>query len=291
MTKKTNLKVALSVSALLFSMNNVDIVKATNVSVNREVKPVIVAIRDGGKTTPVLSKSKTVGELLEKYDITLNEMDYMNVDLDALIENTHKIVINRVEVKHENMETEIPFEKEIIESNELPIGVSKIRQIGANGLKTGNYLNTYKNGEIIDSMVVAETTLKEPINEITVKGIRPNNGGVFVDNNNQTIYKGDTPIKYKRAITMEATAYDPTAGSKTAMGTRARVGAVAVDPRVIPLGTKLYIESMDGFKTYGFATAEDTGGAIKGNKIDLFYNSNREARIFGRRNVKVYVLE
>ena len=95
----------------------------------------------------------------------------------------------------------------------------------------------------------------------------------------------------KRVIVMQATAYDPSAGSKTAMGTRARVGAVAVDPRVIPLGSKLYIESMDGFASYGYATAEDTGGAIKGNRIDLFYNSNAEANRFGRRNVKVYVLD
>ena len=75
------------------------------------------------------------------------------------------------------------------------------------------------------------------------------------------------------------------------MGTRARVGAVAVDPRVIPLGSKLYIESMDGFASYGYATAEDTGGAIKGNRIDLFYSTSSQARNFGRRNVKVYVLD
>ncbi|MDU5377137.1 3D domain-containing protein, partial [Peptoniphilus lacydonensis] len=95
----------------------------------------------------------------------------------------------------------------------------------------------------------------------------------------------------KKVIVMQATAYDPTAGSTTATGTRARVGSVAVDPKVIPLGSKLYIESMDGFQSYGYATAEDTGGAIKGNRIDLFYGSNREANNFGRRNVKVYVLD
>ena len=90
---------------------------------------------------------------------------------------------------------------------------------------------------------------------------------------------------------MEATAYDPTAGSKTAIGTRARVGAVAVDPRVIKLRSRLYIESMDSWPSYGYATAEDTGGAIKGKRIDLFFNSNAEALRFGRRNVKVYVLK
>ena len=66
---------------------------------------------------------------------------------------------------------------------------------------------------------------------------------------------------------------------------------MAVDPRVIPLGTKLYIESLDNTKDYGFAIAEDKGSAIKGNKIDLFFNTSAECKSFGRRNVKVYVLE
>ena len=69
------------------------------------------------------------------------------------------------------------------------------------------------------------------------------------------------------------------------MGTRLRYGVVAVDPRVIPLGTKLYIEG------YGYAVAEDTGGAIKGNRIDLCYTDRAKAEAFGRRNVKVYILK
>ena len=77
----------------------------------------------------------------------------------------------------------------------------------------------------------------------------------------------------------------------TASGTKARPGVVAVDPRVIPLGTELYIQSLDGTNDYGFAVAEDTGGSIKGNKIDLFFTTESQCYSFGRRNVKVYVLE
>ena len=71
---------------------------------------------------------------------------------------------------------------------------------------------------------------------------------------------------------------------------KARYGVIAVDPRVIPLGTKLYIESPDGSYTYGEAIAEDTGGAIKGNKIDLFFPSYEECMRFGRRTMTVYIL-
>ena len=81
---------------------------------------------------------------------------------------------------------------------------------------------------------------------------------------------------------MEATAYS--GGGTTASGMAAAVGRVAVDPRVIPLGTRLYIEG------YGYAVAADTGGAIKGNRIDLFFETYDEAISFGRRKVTVYVL-
>ena len=70
-----------------------------------------------------------------------------------------------------------------------------------------------------------------------------------------------------------------------------QIHIVAVDPKVIPLGTKLYIQSLDGTKDYGFAIAEDTGGAIKGNKIDLFFESSEQVYKFGRRKVKVYILK
>ena len=87
---------------------------------------------------------------------------------------------------------------------------------------------------------------------------------------------------------MRATAYLPTDGSATgttAMGIPATYGIVAVDPRVIPLGTRVYIPG------YGEALAADTGGAIKGYKIDLCMESYSQAMRFGRRDVTVYILE
>ena len=99
---------------------------------------------------------------------------------------------------------------------------------------------------------------------------------------------GKEPTKFAKKLTMEATAYtseDPGCGLYTARGNRLRKGLVAVDPRVIPLGTRLYIPG------YGYAIADDTGGAIKGNKIDLAYESRSEALKFGRRMIEVYIIE
>ncbi len=77
------------------------------------------------------------------------------------------------------------------------------------------------------------------------------------------------------------TAYSPEVGTRTATGTRATPGrTIAVDPKVIPLGWWVYIEGV------GYRRAEDTGGAIKGNKIDVFLGSEAQARQFGRRKAK-----
>jgi 3D (Asp-Asp-Asp) domain-containing protein len=95
----------------------------------------------------------------------------------------------------------------------------------------------------------------------------------------------------KKVMVMNASAYDPSAGRgsratfRTATGMRARYGLVAVDPRVIPLGTMVFVEG------YGMALAADTGGAIKGNKIDLCMNTRAECIRFGRRKVKVHILK
>ena len=95
--------------------------------------------------------------------------------------------------------------------------------------------------------------------------------------------------KFKKTIYVDATAYspdDPTlVGNKTASGTSVRRGIIAVDPAVIPLGTKVYIPG------YGEAIAEDTGGDIKGNRIDIAFDTYDEAINFGRQSLQIYIIE
>ena len=90
--------------------------------------------------------------------------------------------------------------------------------------------------------------------------------------------------RYSKMIICEASAYyEP--GGYTASGARARYGIIATDPRYIPMGTRMYIPG------YGICVAGDTGGAIKGNVIDLHMNSHAECYAWGRRDVEVYILE
>lgn len=235
-------------------------------------------IKDGNETIIAEASGYTVADVLENLNIKLNKLDRVSLPLDEIAKEGMEIKIDRVVVENIENKIEIPFETESRENKDMFEGEKKVITKGEVGQKTESLKNTYVNGVLETTEVLKSEITKDPVKEVVEVGTKK---GTVAPNEKNA----------KRVIVMQATAYDPTAGSKTAMGTRARVGAVAVDPKVIPLGSKLYIESIDGFASYGYATAEDTGGAIKGNRIDLFYNSNAEANRFGRRNVKVYVLD
>ena len=265
-------------------LKNKDLVSPSlDKEIDKDMKIVISSpksyhIKDGKKTIIAEASGYTVADVLDNLDIKLNKLDRVSFPLDEIAKEGMEIKIDRVVVENLENKIEIPFETESRENKDMFEGEKKVITKGEVGQKTESLKNTYVNGVLETTEVLKSEITKDPVKEVvevgTKKGTQAPNGK-----------------NAKRVIVMQATAYDPTAGSKTAMGTRARVGAVAVDPKVIPLGSKLYIESIDGFASYGYATAEDTGGAIKGNRIDLFYNSNAEANRFGRRNVKVYVLD
>ncbi len=258
------------------------VVPGIETEINEDMEVSIVApgsfrVYDGKRLRIALAHGETVEEVLEDLKISLTELDVVHPGLSEEIDPSDEIRIDRITKDVVEQEVEVPFETIKNENNEMYKGESKVVTEGVTGLKTEKVEVTYINGEAHHTEVLSSEIITEAVNRVEEVGTKE-----VPSLNGQSV---------KRVIVMEATAYDPSAGSKTAMGTRARVGAVAVDPKVIPLGSKLYIESMDGFPTYGFAVAEDTGGAIKGNRIDLFYTTNAQARKFGRRNVKVYVLD
>lgn len=115
------------------------------------------------------------------------------------------------------------------------------------------------------------------------------------EKNPDTVMQKDAPDNYQQVLDIKATAYAPGAhdndqwGSKTFLGTQVRPGIIAVDPHIIPLGSRVYIQYPDGHGEY--AVAEDTGGAIKGNRIDVAKWTVNEAEDFGIQHVKVFVLD
>ena len=243
-------------------------------------------LNDGGVEQKITSVEHNVEDILKDLDIKLGEKDFTYPDLKDKLGQNKTLRIYRVKDEVLVNETEIPFEKEVIKNNKLNKGETKVVQEGKKGLKNTHIKKEYLNGVLTSEGVIKEEVVTEPVKHIVEHGTREN-----------VVPTSRGGLNYRKAITMNASAYDPSPRSNgkwagiTAMGTKIRRGVVAVDPRVIPLGTKLYVESTDGTPDYGFAVAEDTGGAIKGNRIDLAHETHQQCMNFGRRNVKVYVLD
>lgn len=172
-------------------------------------------------------------------------------------------------------ETAIPFETEYVENDQVEEGVETVLSEGIEGVLATTYECYYEGSELISKNLIEEKIAVAPVNQVIEVGAKRN-----------TV--PGTKLVFNAVHTMRASAYTSDkgdAGTHTCTGERARVGLVAVDPKFIPLGTRLYVEG------YGECRAADTGGMIKGNAIDLFFNTYEECVNFGRRELTVYVLE
>lgn len=250
-----------------------------------------LTIRDGDLLKTVHTTQHTVREILEENNIDLQELDIVAPFMDAKISEGVHINITRVWDEYVKEEGIIPYYTEINLVNHLKDNEVKLVQSGENGLKEVTYQIRYENGKMMSRNFVQEEIVKEPVSEIKNKASEE----LFVTSRG-------LPFRYSKVIICEATAYDLSYESCaknpgdpgygiTYSGTQARPGVIAVDPKIIPLRSKVYIESLDSTADYGFASAEDTGSAIKGNKIDLFIGDNKSALRYGRRYVKVYIIE
>lgn len=249
---------------------------------------------------------ETVGTVLKDKDIELGALDYTIPASSEKIEEGDTIEIIKVTEETVVEESKIAFEKTEEKTAKLFKGESEVKQTGEEGVKATHIKKRYENGKVVKEEVVKEEVTKEKKDRIVLVGTKakpvpkpepkakPVSRSSISRSTNTKTSTNNSSVSGK-TMTMNASAYDLSYASTgknpgdrgygiTASGMKARYGVVAVDPKVIPLGTKLYIEG------YGNAVAGDTGGAIKGNRIDLFYNSHSEAMNFGRRQVKVTIL-
>ncbi len=251
--------------------------------------PMIINV--DGEDVEVLTSYNKVSQVLDQHDIELGDNDRVEPSLEEEMEANDTINVIRVKEELTRKTEEIPYKSIIKYNDSMDFNKQQRVQEGKTGEKEVEYKIVYENDQEISKEIIEENIIEEPIDEIIEKGSEK----YLVASRGQV-------VRYKKVLTMSATAYDLSYESTgknpgdqyygiTRSGTKARPGVVAVDPRVIPLGTKLYVESLDGTGSYGFASAEDTGGAIKGNKIDLFMESSSAVWKYGRRNVRVYVLE
>ena len=241
---------------------------------------------DGEEKTLYALNGETVADVLEKYQIALDSDDTISVPLTDEISDGLELEIVRVAFSTAEETASIPFATEKRSTAKLDKGKSRVIQDGIKGSKKLVYSIKTENGKEVSREIVSEEILTQPVMKIIEQGTRvPDTSGVV------KTWAGET-LQYKKVLNMTATAYttERTSDKITATGQVARVGLVAVDKRVIPLGSKLYIVSADGKSwCYGKAVAADTG--VRGNKIDLFFNTYKECISFGRRKATVYVLK
>ncbi|SDF01225.1 3D domain-containing protein [Sporolituus thermophilus] len=244
----------------------------TVIEVYRAV-PVTVVYQ--GKTDIVVTGKPTVGEVLDALGIP---RDQVKVAPDRDVRPTAGMTIKVATVTEKLVQQEIELPYPVVRQPDAKLekGDEAIVADGEVGLKVATVKLRYEDGELAGSETLSEKVVREPKPRIIHVGTR------------DTVETSRGTLRFKRVQWMEATAYNPTDGAPhglTATGIPARHGIVAVDPDVIPLGTRVYIPN------YGLALAADVGGAIVGNRIDLCMEGYQEAWNFGRRMVKVYILD
>ncbi|HBT20728.1 MAG TPA: hypothetical protein DEA47_05140 [Peptococcaceae bacterium] len=236
-------------------------------------KLVPVAVIDGNKKKIIRVEVPSVLEVLVKEGIVLSQGDEIKANLHPKDGSMPYIKIIRQDMKVITLTEEIPYKTKEIKDYHLTPGSRRIVQEGSKGLKETKVRITYKNGKEIGREKIKTEIIKNPVPRIVAVGDR---SGVFVS-------RGERYIAVKK-MTMIVSAYTHT-GNPTATGDMPTRGTIAVDPRVIPLGTKLYVEG------YGYGTALDTGGGIKGARLDVFFESKKQALEWGRKKVQVIILK
>ena len=218
-----------------------------------------------GKTSRYKTLEDTVEDALKEEKIKLGEKDMVTPALETPLTAGMHIVVQRVEIQEITVEEEVPFKTVEKDDGSMDEGKSKVVTEGQNGLDKVTYAVTYVDGVESSRTEIRRETVTAAVDKVVANGTRISLGG----------------ISYSKKLVVKAYAY--TGGGITAMGTRARVGEIAVDPRVIPLGTTVYIEGV------GMRRAEDTGGNIKGNTIDIYMNTQAECIRWGVRYVTIYI--
>ncbi|GIN09888.1 MULTISPECIES: G5 and 3D domain-containing protein [Shouchella] len=265
------------------------------------------------------STSATVADFLKEANVELGELDRVEPALDEELRDGLDIRLVRVEKVTDVIEEPTAFETLREEDSDLNHGVERVVEKGKKGKQALHYEVTLEDGVEVDRQLVKTETVEESENRVIAVGTKQEEAKEYVSET-QTAHETvsqepvDQPVsepekpkqesakpqekqeveqeKQQKTLQMQSTAYtaacDGCSGI-TATGidlnSNANMKVIAVDPSVIPLGTRVHVEG------YGEAIAGDTGGAIKGNKIDVHVPTKEDATNYGSKSVKVTILD
>ena len=250
-----------------------------------------------GEPMEVTSYGETVGALLERLGLTVAQGDEMSHRPESETYDGMMLQIYRILRQEQTYTVTLPLEVLYCSDPTLPVGTHLVLTQGRCGevLRTAEV--TYINGREMSRKILHEQVLIQPVTGIMAMGTgkvepEPEETLPVIGNGQITLSTGEV-LYYTGTMRARATAYTHTdAGCDmiTATGTTVRIGTVAVDPTVIPYGTRMYIVSNDGCYDYGISVAEDCGGAIKDDRIDLYFPTEEACIQFGYRGCTIYFL-
>lgn len=255
-----------------------------------------VTVTHRGQRLTTVSQAEDLYQLLERLGVQISPLEMVSVSFpDGAVD----IVISAEFVFYEHISSVTEHEIIYQYNDQKPEWQETVLQEGCDGEYTEVYEIIYQDGQRVARQLIDRVDI-EAVPTIIEKGTMENfanNGDAVASINTAADGSGTITLENGEVLTfsssriMRGTAYTTggKVGTRTASGTTVHVGVVAVDRRVLPLGTKVYVVSNDGKYVYGFAVAEDTG--VRGNSIDLYMDTNRECIQFGVRDCTVYILD
>lgn len=258
-----------------------------------------IVVKADGNVKTYHSTAETVGDTIKQLGIQLGEEDKVYPALETGIADNITIRIVRVQTAMEEYSEKIPFETVTKQDSNLLKGKEQTVQAGEEGVLVRKIRKVFEDGLVTTEAVVDESVQKPSVNQIVAIGTK--NPVVVLSAsspNVDSVTKNGITFGFKEVLkNVTVTAYDagPASTGKTkddpyygitSSGAKVQEGrTIAVDPKVIPIGWWVYIEGL------GFRRAEDTGSAIKGNKIDVYFDSHQHATRFGtKKGYTVYVI-
>lgn len=257
-----------------------------------------VTVRYHGEETTVTAFGETAGELLNRLNLELGDSDVVSHALETPTFDGMELCVDRIQTVRETYTVSVPYETIHCNDAATPEGTQAVLVEGVEGQLLCTAEVTYLNGLETGRDILEESVVVAPVTQIIAVGtgekaqaVDPDAMPVIADGY-ITLPTGEV-LTYTDTATIRATAYthtDAGCDMTTSTGTTVHWGTVAVDPRYIPYGTRMFIVSNDGAYVYGIAVAEDCGGDIKGDRMDLYMPTYQQCIQFGRRVCTIYFL-
>ena len=249
-----------------------------------------------GEVMQEVSFGETGEELLSRLNLSWGQDDTISLPLDTETFDGMELAVARVVHQQQTYTAEMEYETVYCSDPSIPEGTEVVLTEGTVGEMLCQANVTYVNGLESERKVLSQQVMQQPVNEVVAVGCGDQediSGEMPVIGDGTITLPTGEVLNYTRTMFAGATAYhcEGYVGT-TATGTVARVGAIAVDPRVIPYGTRMFIITNDGEYVYGIATAEDCGSPnhIVGDRVDLYFDTKEECIEFGYRECTIYFL-